>query len=74
MRIDWVKYREVIADFENERIQFMIHDCVERYLFTDMPEVRDRAITELTNLEILVEIEKPKNIVEPFNFMGNDRA
>ena len=77
MRIDWTKYREVIAEFENEKIQYMIHDCVDKYLFVDVPEVRERAVSELLSLGILIDeptLGQPRNIVEPFNFMGNDRA
>ena len=75
MKINWDKYKEVIADIESERIQDMIHQCVERYLFMDMDDIRVRASVELKSLGLLEE-DHPiiRNIVEPFNFTGDGRA
>ena len=80
MKINWDTYREVLAGFESQDIQTQISRLVDNYIFANGLDINERSysvsVSELKRLGILVEDQDPpvRSIVEPFNFMGNDRA
>ncbi len=77
MKIDYIKLKElntqsVTTSGEYLSCYYLIQQGVERYLNGDtISEVYKKFLMEVGVL--INEPEERKNIVEPFNFMGNDR-
>jgi hypothetical protein len=78
MKIDYLKLKELNREAVTESGEYLscyylIQQGVERFLNGDtISEVYKKFLMEVGVL--INESEERKNIVEPFNFMGNDRS
>lgn len=70
MKIDWSKYKEVVANTASTEMEHIIHHMVRGYLDSQATAIQ---IEELKSLGILVSTEEEKKVEKPFSFLNNDR-
>lgn len=80
-KINWDIYRQCVSNLNTPEHREVIHEMVRHYLFISVVDLTNtNCFQELLNMGILESMENQatpteerRNIVQPFNFMGNDR-
>jgi hypothetical protein len=75
-RINWEVYRTFVGNLTTTEHRDVVHEMVKNYLYTNQDDfVNSACVRELVHIGILQHTEIPteerRNIVQPFNFMGN---
>lgn len=75
-KINWEAYRTFVGNLTTTEHRDVVHEMVKNYIYTNPDDFgNSTCVKELVYMGILTPIETPteerRNIVQPFNFMGN---
>lgn len=75
-KINWDTYRAFVGNLTTTEHRDVVHEMVKNYLYMHHEDLdNSTCVKELLHTGILQKIENPteekRNIVQPFNFMGD---
>lgn len=75
-KINWDVYRTFVGNLTTVEHRDVVHEMVKNYMYMHTDDLANsNCIKELVYIGILEPVENPteerRNIVQPFNFMGN---
>ena len=75
-KINWDVYRTFVGNLTTTEHRDVVHEMVKNYMYMHHEDISNSiCVKELLHIGILQQVENPteerRNIVQPFNFMGD---